>query len=178
MWLSIAVQKHCVVLSLIFASFLRLNLVFLKWTQHLCGHALTSTFSLFLIWNQPFWAYMLREVNILLFSKCNQHPCGWKLTWNQHFNCFCCEIICFEFIWYFFLSAPKFLLFLQIFRKYIKHRDLILEDIFASLARLPSSKRTLRSYRFAMKMDVDLFLNKISNTENNFVLMCYEYFGL
>ncbi|CAB4014647.1 nipped-B B isoform X1, partial [Paramuricea clavata] len=33
------------------------------------------------------------------------------------------------------------------FRKYLKHRELILEDIFASLARLPSSKRNLRSYR-------------------------------
>jgi cohesin loading factor subunit SCC2 len=35
----------------------------------------------------------------------------------------------------------------QIFSKYEKHRSLILEDIFASLARLPSSKRNLRSYR-------------------------------
>ncbi|XP_046841675.1 nipped-B-like protein isoform X2 [Xenia sp. Carnegie-2017] len=33
------------------------------------------------------------------------------------------------------------------FRKYLKHRELILEDILASLARLPSSKRNLRSYR-------------------------------
>ncbi|XP_032230599.2 nipped-B-like protein B isoform X2 [Nematostella vectensis] len=35
----------------------------------------------------------------------------------------------------------------SVFRRYVKHRDLILEDIFASLARLPSSKRNIRSYR-------------------------------
>ena len=34
-----------------------------------------------------------------------------------------------------------------VFAHYEKHRQLILEDIFASLARLPSSKRNLRSYR-------------------------------
>ncbi|XP_065070069.1 nipped-B-like protein A isoform X2 [Rhopilema esculentum] len=34
-----------------------------------------------------------------------------------------------------------------IFRTYVKHRDLILDDILASLARLPSSKRNLRNYR-------------------------------
>ena len=30
----------------------------------------------------------------------------------------------------------------------MKHRDLILDDILASLARLPSSKRNLRNYRY------------------------------
>ena len=35
----------------------------------------------------------------------------------------------------------------SIFRNYIKHRDLIMDDILASLARLPSSKRNLRSYK-------------------------------
>lgn len=35
----------------------------------------------------------------------------------------------------------------NIFSKYDKHRQLILEDIFASLARLPSTKRNLRNYR-------------------------------
>ncbi|XP_005090101.1 nipped-B-like protein B [Aplysia californica] len=34
-----------------------------------------------------------------------------------------------------------------VFSRYSKHRQLILEDIFASLARLPSSKRNLRNYR-------------------------------
>ncbi|KAF7993051.1 hypothetical protein HCN44_005832 [Aphidius gifuensis] len=34
-----------------------------------------------------------------------------------------------------------------IFTKYEKHRKLLLEDILASIARLPSSKRSLRSYR-------------------------------
>ena len=36
---------------------------------------------------------------------------------------------------------------LQIFTKYEKHRRLLLDDILASIARLPSSKRSLRSYR-------------------------------
>lgn len=44
----------------------------------------------------------------------------------------------------------------SIFRKYIKHRDLILEDIFASLARLPSSKRTLRSYRLSGDVSIQM----------------------
>lgn len=44
----------------------------------------------------------------------------------------------------------------SIFRKYIKHRDLILEDIFASLARLPSSKRTLRSYRLSGDLSIQM----------------------
>ncbi|GAB6029016.1 hypothetical protein CHUAL_004804 [Chamberlinius hualienensis] len=34
-----------------------------------------------------------------------------------------------------------------VFAKYEKHRQLILEDILASLARLPTSKRSLRNYR-------------------------------
>lgn len=34
-----------------------------------------------------------------------------------------------------------------VFRNYVKHRDLILDDILASLARLPSNKRNLRNYR-------------------------------
>ena len=34
-----------------------------------------------------------------------------------------------------------------IFRNYVKHRDLILDDILASLTRLPSTKRNLRNYR-------------------------------
>lgn len=44
----------------------------------------------------------------------------------------------------------------SIFRKYLKHRDLILEDIFASLARLPSSKRTLRSYRLSGEVSIQM----------------------
>lgn len=35
----------------------------------------------------------------------------------------------------------------SIFSQYEKHRQLIMEDILASLARLPSSKKNLRSYR-------------------------------
>ena len=35
----------------------------------------------------------------------------------------------------------------QVFSRYEKHRQLVLEDIFASLARLPSSKKNLRNFR-------------------------------
>ena len=35
----------------------------------------------------------------------------------------------------------------QIFSKYQKHRRLLLDDILASIARLPSSKRSLRTYK-------------------------------
>ncbi|RUS68904.1 hypothetical protein EGW08_023334, partial [Elysia chlorotica] len=43
------------------------------------------------------------------------------------------------------LNAMK--LVTTVFARYSKHRQLILQDIFASLARLPSSKRNLRNYR-------------------------------
>uniref|UniRef100_UPI00358E56D1 nipped-B-like protein isoform X3 n=1 Tax=Myxine glutinosa TaxID=7769 RepID=UPI00358E56D1 len=36
-----------------------------------------------------------------------------------------------------------------VFSRYEKHRQLILEDIFASLVRLPTSKRSLRNYRLS-----------------------------
>ena len=41
------------------------------------------------------------------------------------------------------------MLFLQLFARYEKHRQLIVEDILASLARLPSSKKNLRNYRYS-----------------------------
>ena len=34
------------------------------------------------------------------------------------------------------------------YSKYEKHRDLIMEDIFASLARLPTSKKSMRTYKY------------------------------
>jgi hypothetical protein len=37
--------------------------------------------------------------------------------------------------------------FFQIFTRYEKHRRLLLDDILASIARLPSNKRSLRTYR-------------------------------
>ncbi|XP_072030780.1 nipped-B-like protein A isoform X2 [Amphiura filiformis] len=43
------------------------------------------------------------------------------------------------------LSAMK--LICTVFSRYEKHRQLVLEDIFASLARLPSSKKNLRNFR-------------------------------
>ena len=43
------------------------------------------------------------------------------------------------------LSALR--LVTNVFSKYEKHRKLLLDDILASIARLPSSKRSLRTYR-------------------------------
>uniref|UniRef100_A0A2C9MAH1 Nipped-B protein n=1 Tax=Biomphalaria glabrata TaxID=6526 RepID=A0A2C9MAH1_BIOGL len=45
------------------------------------------------------------------------------------------------------LQLNSIKLITTVFSRYSKHRQLILEDIFASLARLPSSKRNLRNYR-------------------------------
>merc|ERR1711962_1513352 len=44
-----------------------------------------------------------------------------------------------------------------IFRTYVKHRDLILEDILSSLSRLPSSKRNLRTYRLQGNEFIQMF---------------------
>lgn len=44
----------------------------------------------------------------------------------------------------------------QIFSKYEKHRQLILEDILSSLARLPSSKKNLRSYRLNVNENIQM----------------------
>ncbi|XP_041356628.1 nipped-B-like protein isoform X2 [Gigantopelta aegis] len=52
------------------------------------------------------------------------------------------------------LSAMK--LVTTIFSRYEKHRQLILEDIFASLARLPSSKRNLRNYRLNSEESIQM----------------------
>lgn len=40
-----------------------------------------------------------------------------------------------------------------VFRNYVKHRDLILDDILASLTRLPSNKRNLRNYRYDVEVE-------------------------
>ncbi|KAI8510205.1 hypothetical protein Bbelb_126330 [Branchiostoma belcheri] len=52
------------------------------------------------------------------------------------------------------LSALK--LVMSVFSRYEKHRQLILEDIFASLAKLPSSKRNLRSYRLNSEDNIQM----------------------
>lgn len=44
----------------------------------------------------------------------------------------------------------------QIFTKYEKHRKLLLDDILASMARLPSSKRSLRSYRLNSEEQIQM----------------------
>ena len=45
------------------------------------------------------------------------------------------------------LQLSSLRLVTQVFSKYDKHRRLLLDDILASIARLPSSKRNLRTYR-------------------------------
>ncbi|KAK7495047.1 hypothetical protein BaRGS_00013687 [Batillaria attramentaria] len=52
------------------------------------------------------------------------------------------------------LNAMK--LVTTIFSRYDKHRQLILEDIFASLARLPSSKRNLRNFRLNSEESIQM----------------------
>ncbi|XP_071508952.1 nipped-B-like protein A [Diadema antillarum] len=52
------------------------------------------------------------------------------------------------------LNALK--LIAAVFSRYEKHRQLILEDIFASLARLPSSKKNLRNFRLNNKTNIQM----------------------
>ncbi|XP_073999685.1 nipped-B cohesin loading factor [Rhodnius prolixus] len=52
------------------------------------------------------------------------------------------------------LAALK--LVTTIFAKYEKHRKLLLDDILASMARLPSSKRSLRSYRLSSEEHIQM----------------------
>merc|ERR1711981_62888 len=52
------------------------------------------------------------------------------------------------------LSALK--LVRNVFGKYEKHRKLLLDDILASIARLPSSKRSLRTYRLDQENHIQM----------------------
>ncbi|XP_071439398.1 nipped-B-like protein [Hetaerina americana] len=52
------------------------------------------------------------------------------------------------------LSSLK--LVTTIFTKYEKHRRLLLDDILASIARLPSSKRSLRTYRLSSEENIQM----------------------
>lgn len=45
---------------------------------------------------------------------------------------------------------------LQIFTKYETHRRLLLDDILASIARLPSTKRSLRTYRLNSEEQIQM----------------------
>lgn len=45
---------------------------------------------------------------------------------------------------------------MQIFTKYEQHRRLLLDDILASIARLPSTKRNLRSYRLNSEQHIQM----------------------
>lgn len=47
---------------------------------------------------------------------------------------------------YFILS----ILLLQTFKKYEKHRDVIIEDIVSSLAKLPNNRNNLRCYKYVI----------------------------
>ena len=52
------------------------------------------------------------------------------------------------------LAALK--LVTNVFSKYEKHRKLLLDDILASIARLPSSKRSLRTYRLSAETHIQM----------------------
>lgn len=45
---------------------------------------------------------------------------------------------------------------LQIFTKYEQHRRLLLEDILASIARIPSSKHNLRSFQLSSDQHIQM----------------------
>lgn len=45
---------------------------------------------------------------------------------------------------------------LGVFSKYDKHRKLILDDILASIARLPSSKNSLRTFRLSRNENIQM----------------------
>ena len=60
----------------------------------------------------------------------------------------------------------------NVFSKYEMHRKLLLDDILASIARLPSSKRSLRTYRLTAtsyiqvnKLEIRLHFSNHLNTE-------------
>lgn len=46
--------------------------------------------------------------------------------------------------------------FFQIFTKYEQHRRLLLEDILASIARIPSSKHNLRSFQLSSDQHIQM----------------------
>lgn len=58
-----------------------------------------------------------------------------------------------------FNATHHFVILFQLFSRYEKHRQLIMEDILSSLARLPSSKKNLRNYRYCSVSFEDPFLD-------------------
>lgn len=58
------------------------------------------------------------------------------------------------------LSALR--LVTAIFTRYVPHRQLILEDILASIARLPTSKRSLRNYRLNSEEQIQMLTALVS----------------
>lgn len=72
-------------------------------------------------------------------------PRYYKLPFFCFLKPYCIVIGTFDFLC--ILLTLIFNFFLQVFSKYNKHRRLLLDDILASIARLPNSKRSLRTYR-------------------------------
>lgn len=66
---------------------------------------------------------------------------------------------------------------LQVFSRYEKHRQLILEEIFTSLARLPTSKRSLRNFRLANILILlnDIIINNCFMTLWYFITHIWSY---
>ena len=57
---------------------------------------------------------------------------------------------------FFSLQLAALKLVTNLFSKYENHRKLLLDDILASIARLPSSKRSLRTYRLNMTTHIQM----------------------
>uniref|UniRef100_A0A665VA22 Nipped-B protein n=1 Tax=Echeneis naucrates TaxID=173247 RepID=A0A665VA22_ECHNA len=53
-----------------------------------------------------------------------------------------------------------------VFSRYEKHRQLILEEIFTSLARLPTSKRSLRNFSFGHQVGRYIFMKPLLNSSD------------
>lgn len=58
-----------------------------------------------------------------------------------------------------------------IFTRYVPHRQLILEDILASIARLPTSKRSLRNYRLNSEEQIQMLTALVSTFDSVNILM-------
>lgn len=57
---------------------------------------------------------------------------------------------------YVYVLCTRIIFLLQIFSKYEQHRRLLLEDILASIARIPSSKHNLRSFQLSSNQHIQM----------------------
>jgi cohesin loading factor subunit SCC2 len=62
----------------------------------------------------------------------------------------------FFFVCFIYFFRAGYRLVTTIFSRYEKHRRLLLDDILASIARLPSSKRGLRTFRLSAEQHIQM----------------------